>query len=166
MDVAEFRAQQQALVQQEQQKRRALHQQLQQAAQQLQQAQQQLEEMQQLRDEVAALKQQHEAEQQQLSERLMESVNQKQVRGVMLQGVTVHAGCETNPKPKTSGLKLLLSVLLVTSCEVWCWDSNLKECCASIFCHARAKPTTPERVLRVPCCWSSAVMDTRSGLAN
>jgi predicted transcriptional regulator len=105
MDVAEFRAQQQALVQQEQQKRRALHQQLQQAAQQLQQAQQQLEEMQQLRDEVAAMKQQHEAEQQQLSERLMESVNQKQVRGVMLQGVTVHVGCKI--KHKTSGLKPL-----------------------------------------------------------
>lgn len=90
MDVAEFRAQQQALVQQEQQKRRGLHQQLQQAAQQLQQAQQQLEEMQQLKDEVQLLKQQHAtalqqteqqhaAEMQQLSERLTEAVNQKQV---------------------------------------------------------------------------------------
>lgn len=110
MNVAEFRAQQQALVQQEQQKRRLLHQQLQQAAQQLQQSQQQLEEMQQLREEVAALKQQHQAEQQQLSERLMESVNQKQVTCCVLQRCMSASSLLSDDPPATCSHQPLVAM--------------------------------------------------------
>jgi hypothetical protein len=77
--------------------------------------------MQQLRDEVAALKQQHEAEQQQLSERLMESVNQKQVRAVcykgLLQGTRCMLDARPNPKVPGSSCSLLCASMLYRACS-------------------------------------------------